>query len=139
MRSTDCTLTKQTMGRVRRRTSTKQRSMMLVVRSFRHRCLGKRKKASSSGPGLGTDSPNPIGEGWDKAKILADVLLADPAHGYDAAGRERDCMGNAPEASDRRRSSIPDSIVRFLAQCRLLSTNHRSARFLPDLFHLFPA
>jgi len=49
MRSTDCTLTKQTMGRVLRRTSTKQRSMILVVRSLRHRCLGKRKKASNSG------------------------------------------------------------------------------------------
>ena len=31
MRSTDRTLTKQTMGRVRRWTSTKQRSMMLVT------------------------------------------------------------------------------------------------------------
>lgn len=41
MRSTDCTLTKQIMGRVRR-TSTKQRSMILAVRSLRHRCLGKR-------------------------------------------------------------------------------------------------
>ena len=47
MRSTDCTLTKQTMGRVRRFTSTKQRSMMLVVHSLRHRCLGKAKNASS--------------------------------------------------------------------------------------------
>jgi hypothetical protein len=49
MRSTDCMLTKQTMGRVRRRTSTKQRSMMLVVRSLRHRCRGKRKTASCQG------------------------------------------------------------------------------------------
>src|ERR1017187_10940797 len=43
-RSTLCMFTKQTMGRVRRRTSTKQRSMRLVLRSFFHRCRGKRKK-----------------------------------------------------------------------------------------------
>ena len=41
MRSTGCTLTKQAMGPVRRRTSTKHLSMMLVVRSLRHRYLGK--------------------------------------------------------------------------------------------------
>src|SRR5260370_40259192 len=39
MRSTLSTFTKHTMGRVRRRTSTKRRSITLVVRSFRHRCL----------------------------------------------------------------------------------------------------
>ena len=49
MRSTLSTFTKHTMGRVRRRTSTKQRSITLVVRSFRHRCRGKVKKDSSSG------------------------------------------------------------------------------------------
>jgi hypothetical protein len=49
MRSTLSTLTKQTMGRVRRRTSTKQRSITLVVRSLRHRCPGKAKNASNSG------------------------------------------------------------------------------------------
>ncbi len=38
MRSTLATLTKQTMGRVRLRTSTKQRSMRLVVRTFFHKC-----------------------------------------------------------------------------------------------------
>jgi hypothetical protein len=37
------------MGRVRRRTSTKQRSIILVVRSFFHRCRGKLKNDSSSG------------------------------------------------------------------------------------------
>ncbi len=36
IRATLCTFTKQTMDRVRRRTSTKQRSMMLVVRNFFH-------------------------------------------------------------------------------------------------------
>jgi hypothetical protein len=36
------------MGRVRRRTSTKQRLMMLVVRSFLHRCRGKLKNDSNS-------------------------------------------------------------------------------------------
>ena len=41
MRSTLSTLTKQTMGRVRRRTSTKQRSMTLVVRNFLHRTSGR--------------------------------------------------------------------------------------------------
>jgi len=40
------TLMKPTMGRVRSRNSTKQPSMMLVVRSFRHRCRGKLKKDS---------------------------------------------------------------------------------------------
>src|SRR5471030_1760236 len=40
---------KQTMGRVRRRTSTKQRSIMLVVRSLRHSCSGKLKKLNNSG------------------------------------------------------------------------------------------
>jgi hypothetical protein len=49
MRSTPCTFTKQTMGRVRRRTSTKQRSMTLVVRSLRHRCRGNAKNDSNSG------------------------------------------------------------------------------------------
>src|SRR5216683_6332999 len=49
IRSTLSTFTKHTMGRVRRRTSTKQRSITLVVRSFRHRCRGKVKKDSSSG------------------------------------------------------------------------------------------
>ena len=49
MRSTLFTFTKQTMGRVRRRTSTKQRSMILVVRSFRHRWRGKLKNDSNSG------------------------------------------------------------------------------------------
>ncbi|SRR5581483_4182003 len=38
IRSTLLTFTKQTMGRVRRRISTKQRSMTLVVRSFLQRC-----------------------------------------------------------------------------------------------------
>src|ERR1019366_6740307 len=36
IRSTLSTFTKHTMGRVRRRTSTKQRSITLVVRSLRH-------------------------------------------------------------------------------------------------------
>jgi hypothetical protein len=49
MRSTLTTLTKHTMGRLRRRTSTKQRSITLVVRSLRHRCRGKAKNDSSSG------------------------------------------------------------------------------------------
>src|SRR5712691_10939560 len=49
MRSTLSTFTKQTIGRVRRRTSTKQRSITLVVRNLRHKCLGKAKKESSSG------------------------------------------------------------------------------------------
>ena len=49
MRSTLSTFTKHTMGRVRRRTSTKQRSITLVVHSFRHRCRGKAKNDSSSG------------------------------------------------------------------------------------------
>src|SRR5581483_8887906 len=49
IRSTLLTFTKQTMGRVRRRTSTKQRSMTLVVRSFLQRCRGKLKNDSSSG------------------------------------------------------------------------------------------
>ena len=40
IRSTLSTFTKHTIGRVRRRTSTKQRSMTLVVRSFGHRCRG---------------------------------------------------------------------------------------------------
>ena len=49
MRSTLAMFTKQTMGRVRRLTSTKQRSMMLVVRSLRHRCREKLKKDNNSG------------------------------------------------------------------------------------------
>src|SRR5271166_3182846 len=49
MRSTLFTFTKHTIGRVRRRTSTKQRSMMLVVRSFLQRCRGKLKNDSRSG------------------------------------------------------------------------------------------
>ena len=49
MRSTLSTFTKQTIGRVRRRTSTKQRSITFVVRNLRHKCRGKAKKESSSG------------------------------------------------------------------------------------------
>lgn len=49
MRSTLCAFTKRTMGRVRRRTSAKLHSMILVVRSFFHRCRGKRKKDNYSG------------------------------------------------------------------------------------------
>jgi hypothetical protein len=49
MRSTLSTFTKHTMGRVRQRTSTKQRSITLVVRSLRYRCRGKAKNDSSSG------------------------------------------------------------------------------------------
>src|SRR5581483_6388830 len=52
IRSTLFTFTKHTMGRVRRLTSTKQRSMTLVVRSFRHKCRGKLKNDSSSGIAL---------------------------------------------------------------------------------------
>src|SRR5579875_1744084 len=43
IRSTLAALTKHTIGRVRRRTSTKHRSMTLVVRSVRQRCRGKSK------------------------------------------------------------------------------------------------
>src|ERR1700719_1772110 len=50
MRSTLSTFTKHTIGRVRLRTSTKQRSITLVVRSLRHRCRGKAKKESKFGP-----------------------------------------------------------------------------------------
>src|SRR5580704_13414738 len=49
IRSTLSTSVNTTMGRVRRRTSTKQRSIAFVVRSFRHRCTGSTKKCSSSG------------------------------------------------------------------------------------------
>ncbi len=49
MRSTLAMFTKQTMGRVLRRTSTKQRSMTLVVRTFFHKCRGRLKYDSSSG------------------------------------------------------------------------------------------
>src|SRR5213594_4075277 len=49
MRSTLSTFTKHTIGRVLRRTSTKQRSITLVVRSLRHRCRGKAKNDSNSG------------------------------------------------------------------------------------------
>jgi hypothetical protein len=49
MRSTLSTLTKHTMGRVRRRISTKQRSVTLEVRNLRHQCRGKAKNDSSSG------------------------------------------------------------------------------------------
>jgi hypothetical protein len=40
---------KAAIGRVRRRTSTKQRSIMLVVRNCFQRCLGKLKTANRSG------------------------------------------------------------------------------------------
>src|SRR5205085_9070358 len=49
IRSTLCTFTKQTIGLVRRRTSTKQRSIILVVCNCFHRCLGKLKNASRLG------------------------------------------------------------------------------------------
>ena len=58
IRSTLFTFTRHTMGRVRRRTSTKQRSMMLVVRSFLHRCRGKLKNDSSCGKSaINTNTP----------------------------------------------------------------------------------
>jgi hypothetical protein len=49
MRSTISTFTKHTIGRVQRRTSTKQCSMMLVARSLRQRCRGKAKNENNSG------------------------------------------------------------------------------------------
>ena len=49
IRSTLSTFTKQTMGRVRRRTSTQQRSITLVVRNLRRRWGTKAKNDSSSG------------------------------------------------------------------------------------------
>ena len=53
MRSILSTFTKHTMGRVRRRTSTKQRSITLVVRSLRHRCRGKAKNEKGAHDGIG--------------------------------------------------------------------------------------
>ena len=49
MRSTLLTFTKQTIGRVRRRTSTNKRSMTFVVRNLGHSRRGKLKNDSSSG------------------------------------------------------------------------------------------
>jgi hypothetical protein len=49
IRSTLSTFAKQTMGRVRRRTSTKQCSITLVVRNLRRRWGTKAKNDSSSG------------------------------------------------------------------------------------------
>ena len=37
-------------------------------------------------PWLWADTLYPIGKGRDEAEILDDILLADPAHGDDAAG-----------------------------------------------------
>jgi hypothetical protein len=48
MRSTISTSTKHNMGRVRR-TSTKQRSITLVVRSLRHRCRGESEERHQLG------------------------------------------------------------------------------------------
>jgi len=49
MRSTLTTFGKHTIGRVHRRTSTKQRSITLGVRSLRHQCRGRAEKDSHSG------------------------------------------------------------------------------------------
>ncbi len=40
------TFTKHTIGRVRRRASTKQRSITLVVRSFSYRCRARRRSSA---------------------------------------------------------------------------------------------
>src|SRR5438132_8620242 len=67
MRSALSTFTKHTMGRVRRRTSTKQRSIMLVVRSLRHRWRGEGEEREQLGqillqpPDHGGISPAPAG------------------------------------------------------------------------------
>lgn len=69
MRSTLSTLTMHTTGRVRRRTPAKQRSMTLVVRSLRHKWLGKAKSESSSGrsrSAAGSGCRTPIAKGLGK-------------------------------------------------------------------------
>ena len=41
-------------------------------------------------PRFGPDRFHPVGEGWDEAEILADMLLADPSNGKNASGRQCD-------------------------------------------------
>src|SRR5579885_2045426 len=95
IRSTLFTFTKHTMGRVRRRTSTKQRSMTLVVRSFFHKCRGKLKNDSSSGR-----SPSHHG---------AVVLLPAPVEGAECGFGLTPALG----AINRLRSPFHFVVVAF--------------------------
>ena len=74
----------RTMGRVRLRASTKQRSMALVVRSLRHSGCGKSKKVSSSGrsAGLGgiAGQIDALGIAFDPGLIVPPHAVAQVAH-----------------------------------------------------------
>lgn len=60
IRSTLWTFTKQTIGRVRRRTSTTQRSITLVVSSFRHKYRGRRRTTATQASPAGTAGPSRV-------------------------------------------------------------------------------
>jgi hypothetical protein len=96
MRSTLSTLTKQTIGRVRRRTSTKTRSMTLVVRSLGHRWRGKLKKLNfpvlSAWPG--SPRPNACGSGGRALGAGATNHISSPTPGNCLAKR----LSNEPGA-----------------------------------------
>ena len=77
------------------------------------------KLQSAAHPGFGPDRPSPIGESRYKAEILADMLLADPAHRYpllllakmlggDAIGEEGCVLDHWLDLLDRDDSLSPD-------------------------------
>src|SRR5487761_1425487 len=81
--STLATFTNSTMGRVRRRTSTEQRSIALVVRSLRHNGCGKSKNVSNSGKsrlGRVAGQIDALGIAFDLALVPPPYAVAQVAH-----------------------------------------------------------
>src|SRR3990172_4902648 len=142
IRSTLCTLTKQTMGRVRRRTSTKQRSMTLVVRSFFQRCLGNWKKLSSSGrsrcswrtmagyasrqrawnfwkaplrPAQARGAIDGLGVGLDRVVVALPHLLQDVAHLVDPAALVGDSRIDGLQGGGQASTTVGDDQLQVLA------------------------
>src|SRR5438309_6363317 len=101
MRSTLSTCTKHTIGRVLRRTSTKQRSITLVVRSLRH-SAGERRRTTAT-----PVSPVPA--------------VAPPRRTAAASGRRscekrfRLCPALPPDKWPALRSSLPHGLTSALS------------------------
>src|SRR5271157_2298517 len=127
IRSTLGTLTKQTMGRVRRRTSTKQRSMILVVRSFLHRCRGKLKTTATPAdraPVVAPSSHTPTasGGGRSEKRLRPDAGCRrdrspghrlSPRHGRDGVLYPGYCASCAPSSAD----AVPGAKTLWLRCC----------------------
>ena len=133
MRSTLLTFTKHTMGRVRRRTSTKQRSMRLVVRSFLRRCRGKLKNDSNSGRSRSScRTMEPYSACQRRRRGVGMPLPAschcssDSLYGRGVAALSLADGGAARSFSNRRPSRVFSRCVLLLRVARLCHEGRRS-------------